>query len=382
MRRVCSFFLFLLLSLSFVYGQQIVYFTENEKIEILNAHNHERNLVGNADLTWDRNLELFAADRAKTLAERDNGLSHRPNNSYGENCYWTSSNHINATEAILAFNDEKNDYQYGPVTNSNYKVTGHYTQVIWYNTTKVGCAGATGTGGTFVVCNYNPPGNYLGDYPYAGNRVSNRSNEIYNDNSIQQSNQINSNNPDYIHQQSSHALNSNNFDGINGASHSNSQLPSISSVHTTQRNTKSANDKTNNTIRQERESAVVLFSGLEVWTKFNNSPVLPRIKQRNTMDFTGGSPSFWVKSTLPRAKSKNLSDVRLYLSLGVTLNNSVRQADLVYQTSLPQTSLRIYSPLNYEIGFKCLNISMWVLGEFLLEIKVRLTKSMLCTLID
>ena len=61
-----------------------------------------------------------------------------------------------------------NDY----VTNSSTdatKAVGHYTQIVWKNTTKVGCGIAnslTDRGGEWVVCRYSPPGNYVGQKPY------------------------------------------------------------------------------------------------------------------------------------------------------------------------------------------------------------------------
>ncbi|KAL3692376.1 hypothetical protein R1sor_006027 [Riccia sorocarpa] len=39
--------------------------------------------------------------------------------------------------------------------------------IVWKATTKVGCASAKcPAGGTFTVCSYNPPGNYIGERPY------------------------------------------------------------------------------------------------------------------------------------------------------------------------------------------------------------------------
>ena len=43
---------------------------------------------------------------------------------------------------------------------------GHYTQVVWANTLSVGCGVAVCPTGTIVVCNYAPPGNYVGEKPY------------------------------------------------------------------------------------------------------------------------------------------------------------------------------------------------------------------------
>jgi hypothetical protein len=46
---------------------------------------------------------------------------------------------------------------------------GHYTQVVWASTTKVGCGVATcssgllGSGGTYLVCKYTPAGNMAGE---------------------------------------------------------------------------------------------------------------------------------------------------------------------------------------------------------------------------
>jgi pathogenesis-related protein 1 len=43
---------------------------------------------------------------------------------------------------------------------------GHYTQIVWRNTKAVGCA-VGGKGAREVwVCDYDPPGNYVGQRPY------------------------------------------------------------------------------------------------------------------------------------------------------------------------------------------------------------------------
>lgn len=53
---------------------------------------------------------------------------------------------------------------------------GHYTQLVWRSTLRVGCARRTCTTGSpfgpsfpswdFWVCNYDPPGNWVGQRPY------------------------------------------------------------------------------------------------------------------------------------------------------------------------------------------------------------------------
>ena len=47
---------------------------------------------------------------------------------------------------------------------------GHYTQVVWRNTTEIGCGVATCKEGALTwdiwICNYAPPGNIAGQKPY------------------------------------------------------------------------------------------------------------------------------------------------------------------------------------------------------------------------
>ena len=45
-------------------------------------------------------------------------------------------------------------------------VCGHYTQIVWRKSQRLGC-GMASCGDTEVwVCNYDPPGNFLGQRPY------------------------------------------------------------------------------------------------------------------------------------------------------------------------------------------------------------------------
>jgi len=45
-------------------------------------------------------------------------------------------------------------------------VVGHYTQMIWRNTTEVGCAVAERDDRQILVCRYSPPGNVRGEMAY------------------------------------------------------------------------------------------------------------------------------------------------------------------------------------------------------------------------
>ena len=42
--------------------------------------------------------------------------------------------------------------------------TGHFTQVVWRGTTQVGCGHSQCKGNDIWVCNYDPAGNWDGQY--------------------------------------------------------------------------------------------------------------------------------------------------------------------------------------------------------------------------
>ena len=43
---------------------------------------------------------------------------------------------------------------------------GHYTQIVWSNSTELGCGTVTCDGVDIWVCQYNPAGNVSGERPY------------------------------------------------------------------------------------------------------------------------------------------------------------------------------------------------------------------------
>ena len=61
----------------------------------------------------------------------------------------------------------KNIYIYQTYTNLRTKTTD-ITHIVWSSTRRVGCARVDcyGGRGVFITCNYDPPGNYIGERPY------------------------------------------------------------------------------------------------------------------------------------------------------------------------------------------------------------------------
>ncbi|XP_004289697.1 PREDICTED: pathogenesis-related protein 1A-like [Fragaria vesca subsp. vesca] len=132
--------------------------------DYLDAHNAARAAVGVAPLTWDDQVARFAQDYANTHVD-DCQLVHS-NGQYGENLAMGSGD-LSGTDAVNLWIGEKADYDYNSNTCAAGKVCGHYTQVVWRNSLHVGCAKVRcNSGGTFIGCNYDPPGNWVGEKPY------------------------------------------------------------------------------------------------------------------------------------------------------------------------------------------------------------------------
>lgn len=162
-RSVC---LFLLVFTFQGFAQELISMDTLTKTSILTEHNKERQLLKLPDLIWSNELAEYASEWALQLAEEDNGIHHRSPLQYGENISWFSAAPDDYSEGVSLWNDEKKYYKYKAIGN-DWAKTGHYTQVIWKNTQRVGCGCALGASGAlFFVCNYDPPGNYEGQKPY------------------------------------------------------------------------------------------------------------------------------------------------------------------------------------------------------------------------
>ncbi len=119
-------------------------------------------------------LEQDAQNYANYLAKTGK-FTHDPTNrshKYGENLYAFSRNATpNLKKIILKWYKEQQYYNYSSNQCQSGKVCGHYTQIVWKTTKKVGCASAQYKKGRFkggyvTVCKYYPYGNIIGKRPY------------------------------------------------------------------------------------------------------------------------------------------------------------------------------------------------------------------------
>jgi uncharacterized protein YkwD/methionine-rich copper-binding protein CopC len=137
----------------------------------LATHNKWRAMVDVANLTWSDKAATAAQNWANTIAGecklKHGGTTDGDGTQYGQNIHWTSASSSSMEGVVDAWASEKQYYNYSDNSCETGKVCGHYTQVVWANTTQVGCGQTQcSNGSTMTVCNYIPPGNYVGQKPY------------------------------------------------------------------------------------------------------------------------------------------------------------------------------------------------------------------------
>lgn len=116
-------------------------------------------------MEWDSNLERAAqkwAERGDFSHSTSNWRKNEVGFSAGENLA-TASYAQTPEEATKAWYAEI-ELTDGGVVKSFSSGTGHYTQVVWKTSTKLGCGQANGGMGTLNVCQYAEPGNFQGRF--------------------------------------------------------------------------------------------------------------------------------------------------------------------------------------------------------------------------
>jgi pathogenesis-related protein 1 len=119
------------------------------------------------ELLWDAELAAVAQAYAERCVFEHSG------NDYGENLYAAAGQAVTPQQVVDAWASEVAVYDYA--SNGCSGVCGHYTQIVWAGTRRLGCGAAHCTVNSpfdgfaewdHWVCNYDPPGNWVGEKPY------------------------------------------------------------------------------------------------------------------------------------------------------------------------------------------------------------------------
>ena len=156
-----------------IFSQEQKGLSKTQSEEILNSHNELRKKTSASipDLVWSEEIASYAQEWANHLSKTKNcGLEHRKGANrvkrYGENLFAMYGASADGKKVTEDWYSEIADYTYSSNSCKSGKVCGHYTQVIWAKSTELGCGMAKCKRGEVWVCNYNPPGNFVGQKPY------------------------------------------------------------------------------------------------------------------------------------------------------------------------------------------------------------------------
>ncbi|MDQ6962674.1 MAG: CAP domain-containing protein [Mariprofundaceae bacterium] len=143
-----------------------------EMEQVLREHARLRAKVGVEPLQWSKPLAAYAQAWADQLARKGCAFKHRPRSGawaqqHGENIFSGTQGYYTPESGVKSWADEKSLYNHGPfgqITQGG--VVGHYTQIVWENSKRLGCGVSQCGGNMIMVCNYEPAGNVIGRMPY------------------------------------------------------------------------------------------------------------------------------------------------------------------------------------------------------------------------
>jgi uncharacterized protein YkwD len=139
-------------------------------LEMLRIQNEERLFQGRQPLVWDEALAADAGKWANHMARNnifEHAFSELGKNRQGENLWMGTHAAYALTEMVsywIAEAEQTKSGKFPDVSKSgNWTDVGHFTQLVWPETRKVGCALKSSAEDDYLVCRYWPAGNRIGD---------------------------------------------------------------------------------------------------------------------------------------------------------------------------------------------------------------------------
>lgn len=138
------------------------------------GHNRWRREVGVPNIKWSVELAQRAQRRANALQRQGCPLVH-DTDDFGENLFealaYPGPPTVTPEQVVDDWASEIKDYSYETNACRTGAACGHYTQVVWHDSVKLGCGSAScarpdGWKKTIWVCKYSPLGNVVGQQPY------------------------------------------------------------------------------------------------------------------------------------------------------------------------------------------------------------------------
>ncbi|MFD5001193.1 CAP family protein [Streptomyces buecherae] len=136
--------------------------------QLLERTNAQRARHGVPPLVLDPAISRWAQEWAERMAASGD-FAHRPNNKYGENLHYAwSSDGASPSGAQVAdawYNQVREYTYYGREPDmSAFSKWGNFTQAVWKSSRGMGVGLAKARNKTYVVVNYDPPGNFVGKF--------------------------------------------------------------------------------------------------------------------------------------------------------------------------------------------------------------------------
>ena len=142
--------------------------TTANAMRIVVIHNQVRAAVGVPPLHWDASLAVaadsYAAELARTGRWGHSASASRP--GQGENLWMGTRGAFSLDQMVGSWAAEGQGFRPGRFPDvsrtGNWAEVGHFTQMIWRGSVRIGCALRSSARFDYLVCRYSPPGNVFG----------------------------------------------------------------------------------------------------------------------------------------------------------------------------------------------------------------------------